>query len=141
MIASDATANLRAELVELEIFSSSGQPARVTPNGLFLNGLSSGAAPQFLFERPSRRSPFLLMTPDAVMRLIEAAGEIGARIGQRKSLTPSNMVTARFHASTRYMGQLERNKLHEVSLRGARKARPLVRSTPFGRVRGKCRIA
>ena len=56
-----------------EIFSSSGQPASVTPNTLDLN------APVFLFQ-PGRAAILgLVVALDAVMRLIERAGQIHAR--------------------------------------------------------------
>ena len=61
-----------------EIFSSSGQPSRVTPNTLLRK------LPSFS-RRPERAAVLLLVVaPDAVIRLVERAGEVGAGVGQRE---------------------------------------------------------
>ena len=55
MIASAASGQPSARsLWNSEIFSSSGQPASVTPNGLFLNGLSGGAPSAGFFSTSPR---------------------------------------------------------------------------------------
>src|SRR5439155_19668500 len=46
-----------------------------------------------LFAQPRRaRILLLLVTPDAVVRLVEAAGEIGARIGQREAVAAAQVI-------------------------------------------------
>ena len=63
-----------------EIFSSSGQPASTTPNGLFLNSPD--------FSRSPLRAGILalVVAPDAVVGVIERAGEIHSGIGERKAV-------------------------------------------------------
>ena len=75
-----------------EIFSSSGQPASGTPNGDLLE--RRGAAVRGLLFAQSRRARILalLVAPDAVVRLVEAAGEIGAAIGQREAVAPAQVI-------------------------------------------------
>ena len=74
-----------------EIFSSSGQPASVTPNGALLERVVDGAAVgRLLLEQPVRaRVLALLVAPDAVVRLVEGACEVGAAVGQREALAPA----------------------------------------------------
>ena len=63
-----------------EIFSSSGQPARVTPKTLFWK------PPSFSFSPLRAAVLALVVAPDAVIGLVERAGEIGAGIGQREAV-------------------------------------------------------
>ena len=63
-----------------EIFSSSGQPASATPNGALLELAA-------LLLEPLRAGILaLVVAPDAVVGVIERAGEIGAGIGQREAV-------------------------------------------------------
>ena len=77
-----------------EIFSSSGQPASVTPNGLFLNEAAPRRRAAFFLQSMRARVAPLLVAPDAVVGLIERAGEIGARVGQLEALATSQMLEA-----------------------------------------------
>ncbi len=73
-----------------EIRSSSGQPASVTPNARFLERILAAASRGFFSSKPARaRILALLVAPDAVVRLIERADEIGARVGQREAVAPA----------------------------------------------------
>ena len=72
-----------------EIFSSSGQPARVTPNGLLL------IAAVLLLQALGAGILSLVVAEDAVMRLIEAAAQIHAGIGQGKAFAPADMARRR----------------------------------------------
>ena len=76
-----------------EIFSSSGQPASVTPNGLFLKATLLRLVGRGLFAQPLRAGILALrVAPDAVVRLVERADEVGARVGQLEAVAAAQMV-------------------------------------------------
>ena len=57
------------------------------------------------------------MAPDAVVGLVEAAGEIGARIGQRETLaTPSVVLRKLPHVDAVSCFMLDRHQPHVVEL-------------------------
>ena len=129
-----------------EIFSSSGQPASVTPNGLFLNGIAGTRPSADFFSRQAVRARILalLVAPDAVVRLVERADEIGAGIGQRKAVAPAQMIARRAsQASTPCTCVvLERHELQVVELaRRAEQHAAVVRGRARRRVRRPRRVA
>ena len=77
------------------------------------------------------------MTPDAVVRLIEGADEIGARIGQREPIAPADRVVAELpRIDPVHVRQLEGNELHEIELaRSPEQHSSAVRSATLYRVR------
>ena len=126
-----------------EMRSSSGQPASVTLNGDFLNGTSPGM--RLLLGQAARaRVLALLVAPDAVVRLVETADEIGAGIGQREAVALAQRVVARElprrHAVPR-LG-LDRHEPHVVELaRRAEQHAAAVRGAPRRGVRRPRRVA
>ena len=78
-----------------------------------------GAAIGGLLVAQARRARILLLlvTPDAVVRLVEAAGEIGAWVGQREPVAAAQMIVGEPHhldAVTRLV--LDRYEPHVVEL-------------------------
>ena len=69
-----------------EIFSSSGQPANLTPKTFFLNAATPPSAGGFFPQAMGAGILALLVAPDTVIGLIQRAGQIGSGIGQRKTL-------------------------------------------------------
>ena len=91
-----------------EIFSSSGQPASVTPKTLFLN------APVFLLQAGGATILALVVALDAVVRLIERAGQIHAGVGQLESfaMPPAMLRAARSLATPFICDGLHRDQMH-----------------------------
>ena len=77
-----------------EMRSSSGHPASVTLNGDFLNG--HVAFRRLLVRKAVRaRVLALLVAPDAVVRLVESADQIRARVGQREAFALAQCMVRR----------------------------------------------
>ena len=95
-----------------EIFSSSGQPASGTPNTVFLK-LSGGR----LFLQALRAGILaLLVAPDAVVRLVERAGEIGAGVGEREAFAVAQVDPGHVRRRSRGGFGVHRDQPHEVEL-------------------------
>ena len=95
-----------------EIFSSSGQPARVTPNGDFWN------APVLRSLQPARAAILaLVVAPDAVVGVIERAHQVEAFVGQRKALAMTQHRPRQLQArdAVDHLG-LDRHEMLEVEL-------------------------
>src|SRR5207302_6705009 len=84
----------------------------------------------------------LLVTPDAVVRLVERADEIGARVGQRETFAPPGVTLAQseaVHAVARLA--LDGNQPHVVELaRRLEQYAGLVQCLAFRRMRGPRRV-
>ena len=95
-----------------EIFSSSGQPASVTPKTLFWK------APVFLSFRPVEQLSLpWLMAPDAVVRLVERACEIGAGIGEGEAFALAPVLLRQMqHGDAVLHHRLDRHEMRHVEL-------------------------
>src|SRR5581483_6842361 len=85
----------RAQLVELGDLLLERAAREAHAERRFLVRVRGGRALRgLLFEQAARaRVLALLVTPDAVMRLVEAADQIRARIGERKAFPPAQRVS------------------------------------------------
>ena len=95
-----------------EIFSSSGQPASVTPNGDFWK------APVLRSLQAARAAVLaLVVAPDAVVGVIEGAHQVEAFIGQRKALAMAQHRPRQLQAgdAVDHFG-LDRHEVLEVEL-------------------------
>ena len=72
-----------------EIFSSSGQPASGTPKTRLLEGRAAGG---FLLQALRAGVLALLVAPDAVVRLVQRADEVGALVGELEAVALPQMV-------------------------------------------------
>ena len=83
------------------------------------------------------------MAPDAVVRLVERAGEVRARVGESEAFAPSQVITRKFPGRHSMHGGLaQRHELHVIQLaRRAEQHAPLLRLPPRRSMRGPCRIA
>ena len=86
----------------------------------------------------------LLVAPDAVVRLVEAADEVGAGVGQREALAPAQRVIGRQlpRGDAVRVSGLDRHQLHEVELaRRAEQHAAAMRGAAGRRVRRPRRVA
>jgi hypothetical protein len=136
---------LRAELVELrDLLLERTACKRDAEWALLERVLERRGGSGFLLEQPARtRILSLLVTPDAVVRLIERAREVHAGIGQRKSVAAPD-VTAGKLPRLRFadMCRFERHELHWIELaRRPEQNAALVQRATLRRVRGPRGIA
>ena len=130
---------LGAQLVELgDLLFERAAGERHAERALLERIVGRRRAGGLLLEEAARAGVLaLLVAPDAVVRLVERAGEIHAGVGQREALAPPHVVAGELPGvDAVHVRQLERHELHVVELaRRAEQHAALVRGAAFRRVR------